>query len=221
MDILARRGDDWIAVAKPSGWVVHRNRLTRGAPSCLAAAREAFGRQVYPVHRLDRGTSGVLLLALTSEAAGRLGALFRQKKVRKTYYAVVRGWVPEAGEIDKSLRRAEGKEPRPALSRYARAAQVELPAAVGRYATARYSLVRVETETGRLHQVRLHLRSIAHPVIGDVVHGDGAHNRFFRERFGIRRLLLHAARLELDGQVIDAPWPAELAELFSVLGWKI
>jgi tRNA pseudouridine65 synthase len=212
------------AVAKPSGLVVHRSAQAPDRDTCLRRVRDQLGRRVHPVHRLDRGTSGVLLFALDPAAARELTATFARRHVRKTYLAVVRGFAPDAGEIDHPLVGADGR-PDPALTRFTCLGRVELPFAVGRYPSARYSLVRAEPLTGREHQVRRHLRHIAHPVVGDVAHGDGRHNRFFRARFGLRRLLLHALRLELphpdDGRTLalHAPPPAELRALFEELGW--
>jgi tRNA pseudouridine65 synthase len=222
---LLYRDERVAALAKPSGLVVHRSQRARERDTCQRRLRDALGCWVWPVHRLDRGTSGVLLFALDPDAARALAASFAERRVRKTYLALARGFVPESGEIDHALRPADGGEPRPAQTRYVRLARVELPHAVGRYPSARYSLVRVEPLTGREHQVRRHLRHIDHPLVGDVTWGDSRHNRFFRATFGLHRLALHALRLELphpDGaRRLDllAPLPADLRGLFAGWGW--
>ncbi len=222
---LLYRDERVVALAKPSGLVVHRSQRARDRDTCQRLLRDALGRWVWPAHRLDRGTSGVLLFALDPDAASALAESFAARRVRKTYLALARGFVPEAGEIDHALRPTDGGAPRPALTRYTRLAQVELPYAVGRYPSARYSLVRAEPLTGREHQVRRHLRHIDHPLVGDVTWGDSRHNRFFRETFSLHRLALHALRLELphpDGRgALDllAPLPAELRALFARWGW--
>ncbi len=216
-----------VALSKPSGLVVHRSQLAPERDTCQRRLRDQLGRWVWPVHRLDRGTSGVLLFALDSATAHVLAEAFAERRVRKTYLAVTRGWAPDAGEVDHALAPAQGAgPPAPAVTRFACLARVELPHAVGRYASARYSLVRAEPLTGRGHQVRRHLRHVDHPIVGDVTWGDSRHNRFFRERFGLRRLLLHALRLELhhpdDGRdlVLRAPVPPDVRELCVELGWR-
>ncbi len=215
---LLHRDERLVAVAKPSGLVVHRSALARDRHTCLSVLREQLGRRVWPAHRLDRGTSGVLLFALDAACARELMAAFARRQARKAYLALVRGWADDAREIDHPLGGAA------ALTRVRCLARVELPCPVGRYASARYSLVEAEPLTGREHQVRRHLRHVDHPVVGDVTWGDGRHNRFVRERFGLRRLLLHALRLELPHPFeprllrLRAPLPDELRRLLAELG---
>lgn len=186
----------YIAVDKPSGLLVHRTELSGDAENCLALVRDQLGQWVYPVHRLDRATSGVLLFALSSEAAEKLSVLVRERRLKKTYVALVRGHTPEAGEIDRPMRKNfehKGSPVAEAHTCYRRLATAELEFAVGKYPTARYSLIEIEISTGRRHQIRRHMAHLSHPVIGDTVHGDGRHNRFFREQLSIKRLLLHAS----------------------------
>ncbi len=204
MQVL-HRNERWIAVDKPSGLVVHRGERTRTEPAVLQIVRDLVGRRVYPVHRLDRATSGVLVLALDREAAGWLGAAFAERRVLKRYLAIVRGWVAERGVIDSPLREEPTRDPADALTEYTRLHCFEVPVPVGRYATARYSLLEAVPHTGRMHQLRRHFAHLRHPIVGDVRYGDGRHNRMFRERFGLHRLLLHAQRLvlpDLDGSEI-------------------
>lgn len=188
---------DFIAVHKPSGLLVHRSWISEDRVFLLQRLRDQVGKRVYPVHRLDRATSGVILFAFSPEAASAMQQQLSRSDSTKLYHAVVRGWIPEAGEIDHPLRDRdeEGSEPKAALTRYRPLATVELPHAVGRYKTARYSLLEVLPVTGRRQQIRKHLKHIAHPIVGDTTHGRGEHNRFFRERFGCRRLLLQAREL--------------------------
>lgn len=144
----------------------------------------------------------------------------------KRYLAVVRGWTEPAGRIDRPLRPAEGGAARPAHSGYRRLATVGLPVAVSRYPTSRYTLLAVCPLTGRRHQIRRHLAAIAHPVVGDTTHGDGRHNRMFRERFGFYRLALHAQwmgfRQPLTGEFVSihCPPPPQLQALGACLGWQ-
>jgi len=177
--------DDWlIAIHKPAGLLVHRSALDRHETRfALQMLRDQIGRQVFPVHRLDKGTSGVLLFALDREVGRVLNGQFERGEVAKTYLAVVRGHPPEAGEIDHPLVRMADEHAgivasaaaQPALTRYCRLATVELPYRVDRYPSSRYALLELEPLTGRWHQLRRHLKHIAHPIIGDATHGKGRH----------------------------------------------
>jgi len=202
--------DDWLcAIHKPSGLLVHRTTLDRHETRfAVQMLRDLLGCHVHPVHRLDRGTSGVLLFALDRDVAGALGAQFETGIVAKRYLAVVRGHPPEEGTIDHPLaRQFDDYEqsppagavagPQRALTRYRRLAVAELPCAVERYPTSRYALLEVVPETGRRHQIRRHLKHVAHPVIGDATYGKGRHNRLFARLFGSDRLLLACVELRL------------------------
>jgi tRNA pseudouridine65 synthase len=219
------RDDHLIAVDKPPGLLVHRTRIAEGDAFALQVLRDQIGRRVYPVHRLDRPVSGVLCFAMTTEAARALCAVFESRQVDKAYLAVVRGHLALEGTIDYPLREEVHREPQPAVTRWRRLATTEVAAPVGRYPSARYSLIEACPETGRLHQIRKHLAHLSHPIVGDTTHGDGRHNRLFRERFGVARLLLLAHRLRFAHPftgaevLIRAPLPAEVARLFERLGW--
>lgn len=223
---LIHADEDCAAIDKPSGLVVHRSERSADRRTCMSLLRDRLGRHVYPVHRLDRGASGALIFGLDPAAARALVDSFTARRVAKRYLAVVRGWAPEAGEIDRPLAREPGGPSDPASTRFRSVARAELPHAVGRYPSARYSLLEAEPHTGRTHQLRRHLAGISHPIVGDVTHGDSRHNRFFRERFGSRRLLLHAWRLTLphptrDGELDLVARPSgELLELLLALGWE-
>lgn len=223
---LLYQDDLLIAVSKPSGLVVHRSSATSDRDTCMTLLRNKLRRWVYPVHRLDRGASGVLLFALDSDTARSITETFMRRSVKKSYLAVVRGILPETGSLDYPLVEEPGKEPAQAQTSYARLAEVELPHAVGRYPTVRYSLARVEPLTGRMHQIRRHMAHLRHPLIGDVTYGEGRHNRLFRDLFGSSRLLLHAEELRLPHPrtgaelCIKAPLPDELTALFRALGWS-
>ncbi len=217
--------DHLAAIGKPSGLLVHRTTLAPDRDTCMRRLRDHLGRHVYPVHRLDRATSGVLLFALDPTTAAAASGLFASREVTKRYLAVARGFAPQEAEVDYPLADERGGEPAEAFTSFTRRGTVELPIAVGRYPSARYSLVEARPRTGRIHQIRRHLAHLRHPIVGDTVHGEGRHNRLFREEFGIHRLLLHAASLRLTHPVtgaeitIVAPLPTELAALFERLGW--
>ncbi|MCW8907551.1 MAG: pseudouridine synthase [Sedimenticola sp.] len=221
---LIYRDRHYVAVDKPAGMLVHRTRISEDRRFVLQTLRDQLGCRVYPVHRLDRPTSGVLLFALSSEAARRLVDRFQQRRVEKRYLAVVRGYLDECGRVDYPLL-SEGGVRQPAVTGYRRRATVELPLPVGRYATARYSLVELWPETGRMHQIRRHMKHLFHPVVGDTTHGEGRHNRLFREQFGVQRLLLMATGLRLEhpysGAMLELElYPdGEMQRLFGRLGW--
>jgi tRNA pseudouridine65 synthase len=186
----------YVAIDKPAGLLVHRSPISRDRVFAVQTLRDQLGQWVYPVHRIDRATSGVLIFGLSADAARRLAEQFESRRVDKAYLAVARGWVDESGTIDHPVADEEaGGAMQAALTCYRRLAKAELPFAVDRYASSRYSLVRIVPETGRRQQIRKHFKHISHHLIGDTTHGNGRHNRFFREHFGIRRLLLMSQRL--------------------------
>jgi tRNA pseudouridine65 synthase len=225
-DLFVLHRDPWlVAVAKPPGLAVHRSEQVLDRAPALQRLRDQLGRWVYPVHRLDRGTSGVLLFALDSDTARAVGEALSRRDVDKRYLAVVRGFAPEHADIDYPLREHPDAPLLPARTTLRRLDTVTLPYPVGRYPEARYSLVELRPHTGRLHQLRKHMAHLRHPIVGDVRHGEGRHNRLFRERLGVRRMLLHARALALPhpvtGQPLDlrAPLDLELAQLLAALGW--
>ncbi|MBU1236825.1 MAG: pseudouridylate synthase [Gammaproteobacteria bacterium] len=230
------RDDHLVAIDKPSGWLVHRSNLDRHETRILVQAlRDQIGQHVHPAHRLDKGTSGVMLFALDPAAAGKLGEQFGRHAVRKTYWAVVRGWPPESGRIDHPLKSERDKygdvppdaEAQTACTEFRRLATVELPHAVDRYPTARYALVELHPLTGRRHQLRRHMKHIAHPIIGDATHGKGRHNRWFQATFGCDRLLLACTELSFDhpadrrAMTIRAPVGDQFARVVAALGWSV
>lgn len=195
--------DQWLLVVhKPAGLLVHRSPIdAHETEFALQYARTMNGGgHVYPVHRLDRPTSGLLVFARDPDTASALGKALMAGEVSKTYLAMVRGWIPEEGFIDHPLRdEPEDKrlkdEPQPlreARTRYRRLATTEIPVQIEGHPTSRYSLVALYPETGRKHQLRRHMKHISHPIIGDAYHGRGRHNRYFAERFGQGRLMLAA-----------------------------
>lgn len=209
--------DQWlVAVNKPAGMLVHRSWLDRHETTfVMQTLRDQIGQHVFTVHRLDRPTSGVLIFALSSEVARLLSQQFEQHQLEKTYHAIVRGWLTEAGVLDYPLMEERDKiadkhsaaptEPQSALTRYQPLAQVEMPVPIGRYSTCRYTLVELTPQTGRKHQLRRHMSHLRHPIIGDTNHGDLRQNRGAAEHFGCQRLMLHASRLMLTHPVTGEP----------------
>ena len=209
------RDESLVVVNKPSGLLVHRG-WGRDAVVAMTVVRNRLGRWVYPVHRLDRGTSGALIFALDPDTANGLQAQFSAGTVEKRYLALVRGIPPESGEIDHPIAKVRGGEKAAARTSYRRLATYE-----------RYALVEARPHTGRLHQIRRHFKHLSHPLIGDVRYGKGEHNRLFRERFGLHRLALHALEIALDhpasGHRIrcTAPLPEDLAGPFRAMDLPI
>ncbi len=196
-----------VAVDKPAGLLVHRSDATPGdEPVLLRLLRDQIGRFLFPVHRLDRPTSGVIVYALDSKTAAGMNKLFSRRQVLKTYRAIVRGWMGDDGVIDLPLRERFNEEwetyeqasrsLQPARTRFRTLARFEVPWPTGQFETSRYSMIEARPETGRWHQIRRHLNRVAHPIIGDHRHGDHRHNRKFAHEWNIQRMLLVAERLE-------------------------
>jgi len=219
------RDDHYVAIDKPAGMLVHRTRIAEEGEYALQRLRDQIGQHVFPVHRLDRPTSGVLLFALHSEAARHIAGEFENHTIDKHYLAVVRGYTEEYATIDYPLQEEPHKPHQQAITSYQRLATVELDIAVGRYPKARYSLIEAMPKTGRLHQIRKHMHHIFHPIVGDTTHGEGRHNRLFRDHFDSRRLLLFSTRLGFihpySGEriTIEAPLDEATQRLFARLGW--
>lgn len=217
-----------VAVDKPSGMVVHRG-WARDKITLVDVLAEQLGRRIHPVHRLDRGTSGVILFAYESEAIATLKRAFEAREgdpaVDKTYLALVRGHPPESGTVDHPIQtKAKKQGPRvDARTDFERLWTWERPRTDLPY-PRRYALVRAQPRTGRLHQIRRHLAHISHPLIGDVNYGKGEHNRWFREHYALHRLALHALRLSFPHPIsgvpmsIATPVPEDLAGPLRELG---
>lgn len=216
---------DVVAIEKPSGILVHRTGISQDRVFVLQLLRDQLGKHVYPVHRLDRGTSGVLLFAFDSAGARALQASLESDQCKKTYLAIVRGWLPEEGRIDTPLEKDGIGELQSALTTYRCLAKAELPIPVDRYATARYSLAAVQLHTGRMHQIRRHFAHLRHPVLSDFKRGDRHHNHAWAERFGLSKMQLLAWRLQVPHPITHAPMDLEAApeasmlQAFEILGW--
>ena len=196
LDVLYEEAT-FAVVDKPAGLMVHDSKLARGESDFAAdRLREQFGRPIFLVHRLDRATSGCLLLAFDRGTASLLGKSLMAGGLDKAYLAVCRGWPAEtAFEVDHDLDGGPGKpQKKPAVTRFERLATAELAMPSAGFETSRYALLRAWPQTGRFRQIRRHLKHLSHHLIGDTSHGDGRHNRSFR-MLGIHRMLLHAERL--------------------------
>lgn len=220
---ILRRTERFVAVDKPAGVLVHKSELAGDRWTVMQGLRDALGRHVFPVHRLDRKTSGVLVFALDAGFARELGTMFEQRKVTKRYLAIVRGWLQQEVVVDRALRKEDGHQFQEASTWIGSIATAELPVSVGPFASARFSLVEAVPRTGRRHQIRRHLRGLNHPVIGDTVHGEGRQNRLFREHLNCHRMLLHAWCLELEvlGERIEAVPDDDFLKPAAALGWDL
>jgi len=219
--------DDLLAVNKPAALAVHRSRLVGADDDYLMdRLRLQVEGPLHAVHRLDRATSGVLLVARTAVAAAELGRQLMARSVTKTYLAVVRGWPAEQGEIDYPLSGSSLQgEAKPALTRWRRLATIEVPIAQGRYDQQRYALLEISPETGRYRQIRRHFHHVSHHLLGDTSHGRGDHNRLIRQHYGVHRLMLHAWRIEVrhpstgEPLRLEAPLDAAWQRLLGAFGW--
>jgi tRNA pseudouridine65 synthase len=217
-----------LAVNKPAGLLVHRSKIAADETDFLLDRLCAqIGMPLYLAHRLDRATSGLLLLAKSREIAGDLGKQFMARSVRKSYLAVVRGWPESEGVIDYPLPDVRDRSPRkPALTRWRTLSTATVPIALGKYPEQRYALIEAFPETGRYRQIRKHFHHLSHHIIGDTSHGRGDHNRLWRIHFGMHRLLLHAWHLELTHPITDtalrleASLDTEWRKILAALGWE-
>ena len=226
-----------VAIHKPAGLLVHRSYLARKERFfAMQLTRDLVGCHVFPVHRLDRPTSGVLLFAKSSEVARALCAQFEQHHVKKQYLALVRGNMHEAARLDYALKvelddvadkkARKDKPAQNAVTDYEPLLNAEIPFSSGRYPTSRFCLIKLTPQTGRKHQLRRHMAHLRHPIIGDTTHGDGKQNKFFRSHFEINRLWLIAKSLQFTHPVtnelmhIETELEQEWSTLFDQFGWQ-
>lgn len=225
IEVLYR--DDYIAVVnKPAGLMAHASALARGEDDFLHdRLREQFGCKIYLIHRLDRATSGCLLIAFDNPSASTLGKQFMTRDVEKNYLAICRGWPEESFTVDHDLDGGPGKpEKKPAITEFKRLAIAEIELASAHHESSRYALMLCTPYTGRFRQIRRHLKHVFHHLIGDTSHGDGRHNRNFR-MMGVHRMLLHAHSLSFQHPVsnarikITAALDAEFEKAMQKMGW--
>ncbi|MGZ3736027.1 MAG: RluA family pseudouridine synthase [Bdellovibrionota bacterium] len=211
-----------VVVHKPSGLVTYADK---GAPpGAKEFLEKQLGKKVFPVHRIDKDTDGILVFALTDQVARDFTALFRSRVVKKQYLAVVHGITPRSGSITTPLEKHKEKGTEPAHTDFAQLASVEVEWDGEKRG---YSLIRCEMKTGRYHQICRHLRSIGHPLCGDPIHGNGWDNRAFEERFGVKRTLLSAVAVSYPDRVkqqmvrLKSTPDADFMRVLSSFGWKL
>ena len=221
--------DHLICVHKPNNMLVHHARHSRNVSdevSLLQLIEEEKDLKVYPIHRLDRKTSGIILLAKETQFVSKFQDLFTADEIQKTYYGVVRGFSPETKVIDSPVKGRDANVHKEALTHLKTLEQVLLDIPVKPYDSSRYSLVELSPKTGRMHQLRVHSNKISHPLIGDTKYGDKNHDMMFDENFGWKNMFLHAGKLEFkhpftsEELTLKAPFPKDWIALFEEFKWK-
>ena len=229
------RDEHLVALYKPAGWLVHRTGLDAGETRFVVQTlRDQIGQRVYPVHRLDKGTCGVLVMALHSDAARALSQAFEHQHTHKRYLALVRGWLPggaasAAIEVNHALRPDDAPPDAPVQAARARcsgwACMAVVAVVVTSHPTTRAALVEAVPTTGRRHQIRRHLKHLAHPILGDATHGKGPLNRWWAQQLGQARLWLHAQSLSLPHPIsgetltVACDWNALQASVPDAADW--
>lgn len=221
---LLYQSPDIVAIDKPHGLLVHRSPMASNASEfAVQRLRDQLGQRVWPVHRLDRKTGGVLLFALSEAMNSAMQRQFMEGRVQKKYLAIVRGYTPDEQTIDYALRHPDTGVVQEALTHLKTRQRAEIPLPFGKHSTSRYSLVELIPTTGRMHQLRKHMAHILHPIIGDRPHGCNKQNKLFLEQFGMNTTLLHAQELTFahpethEEITITAPVQAEFARMLEVL----
>ena len=219
------RDEHLIAINKPHGLLVHRSPIAADVQVfALQLLRDQVGQQVFPAHRIDRKTGGVLLFAFTKEVEIAMQKQFAANLVDKKYLAILRGHTPDSGEIDYPLQKENGTL-QDAYTAYETLKRAELDVPLGKHPTSRYSLVEATPATGRMHQLRKHFSHIFHPIIGDRTHGCNKQNKLFKEKWQMETMLLHASSISFihpvsgDRIVVNAPLQPEFTEVMSLMQW--
>lgn len=223
--------DDYIiAIHKPNNVLVHHSSMAANMAcekTFIALISEQFNDTYFPIHRLDRKTSGIILCAKKRGYVAPFQALFNTNKINKIYYGIVRGFIPEKGCIDSPVKGRDAKVYKDACTIYKRLDTATLNIAIAPYNKSRYSLVELQPKTGRLHQLRIHLNKISHPLIGDPKYGDRHHNNMFKTQFNCNTLLLHAKQISFTHpftkKVLDisAPLPNIWTTLNMQFKWDL
>jgi tRNA pseudouridine65 synthase len=217
--------DRVIGVFKPNRLLVHRTNIDfYEKKNLLQWLADEVKTNVHPAHRLDKATSGIVLFTKDLDALRFVRQQFSERTMSKSYLALVRGYTAAEGRVDKPLRKEDDTTLREAITSYTTLSHTEVPIAVSRYTTARYSIVRAVPETGRFHQIRLHFAHLRHPIIGDTRHGDVKHNLMFREELQLPALFLHAESIEFTHPAgrqitLKAPLPYHFNTVMEKFAW--
>lgn len=220
--------DDYlVAINKPHGLLVHRSSIANDVTEfALQILRDQLNQHVFPAHRLDRKTGGVLLFALDKPTEKLMQTQFMGNEVSKKYLAIVRGHTPDEQDVDYPLRKENGTL-QDAFTHYKTLARTELNVPLGSHPTSRYSLVEAQPQTGRMHQLRKHFSHIFHPIIGDRTHGCNKQNKLFKQRWQMETMLLHALQLSFKHPVtgeqihIEAALQQEFLRVMDFMGFTL
>ena len=221
--------DYFICVNKPNNMLVHHAHHSRNVAdetSLLQLILDETSLKVYPIHRLDRKTSGIILLAKETQYVSKFQDLFTNNEIQKTYYGVVRGYAPETKTIDSPVKGRDANVHKEALTHLKTLENITLDIPVKPYDSSRYSLIELSPKTGRMHQLRVHTNKISHPLIGDPKYGDKNHNIMFDEKFGWKNMFLHAGKLEFlhpfttEKLTLKTSYPKDWIDLFKEFNWE-
>ncbi|MGB1204793.1 MAG: pseudouridine synthase [Chitinophagales bacterium] len=220
--------EHYVAIDKPHGLLVHRNpKATDVKTFALQQVRNMIRKKIYPIHRLDRATSGVLIFGLHSRAASRLQAYFRERSIQKEYWAIVVGHTDNEGIIDLPLRKTAKSPLKNSITFYKTLAKVEMPVPIALYPKNRYSLVSVSPKTGRMHQIRQHFKHIQHPILGDKRYSNWHYNNWFFREMNIKNMQLLSKKLSFihpfskENVSIEAEITADMQQLFANFQWQV
>jgi len=223
---ICHMDDHFVVVNKPPGMLVHKTNMDINVKiTLMQILGNQLGRKVYPVHRLDKGTSGTNIFSFDAQTSDYFRRAFIEKRVEKIYYAICRGWLDEEVLVDHPVYTSTLKNKAEAVTRITPLAQAEIDVPVGPYEKSRYTLVKAEPQTGRWHQIRQHCSHLRHPIIKDGRHGDYRHNRMFLEKYGVESVLLHAGQIsfehpdELISVCTTAKFPKFWIPVLSDMGW--
>lgn len=223
---IVYKDDFLVGINKPAGLLVHRSPIAKDATQfAVQLLRDQIGCRVYPAHRLDRKTSGLLLFALDESTNKIMQQQFAEKKVQKTYWAILRGYAKDNDTIDYPLTNDDGKQ-QEAVTHYTTLERIEIDVPYGKHKTSRYSLIEAKPETGRMHQLRKHFAHIFHPIIGDRPHGCNKQNKLFKDKWGMTQMMLHATSLSFSHPIsgtkvsLVANLSEEFCRVMHVLGFS-
>ena len=218
-----------LLVTKPNNVLVHHAHHSRNKideVSLIQLIENQFGKRYYPIHRLDRKTSGIILLASKREYVASFQALFTNNEIQKIYYGVVRGFSQEHLIIDSPVKGRDALVYKDAETQLKLLDKIILEIPVKPYKSSRYSLVELKPKTGRMHQLRIHMNKVSTPLINDAKYGDKNHDLMYAEQFGWRNLFLHAGSLEFihpftnQKLTLRSSFSEDWIQLFQKFSWK-
>jgi tRNA pseudouridine65 synthase len=219
-----------IAVNKPNNMLVHHSTMANNMmdeENLIQLLQRLYHHKYFPIHRLDRKTSGIILMAKKKEFVSAFQELFITNKIQKTYFGIVRGFTPASLIINSDVKGRDSNVHKSAVTELITLKTIEIAVPITPYQTSRYSLVKLKPKTGRLHQLRIHLNKISHPLIGDPKYGDRFHNRMFFREFDCSNLFLHAGKIEfihplLNRKVnIKADFPSDWHKIADEFRWNV